>query len=177
MLMHSRKQNEASANQMGGRMWMEKMHQHRPLHAISRIVTWLLRRGVPASILGNPVFLLTVRGRKSGQPRSFPVDLYEYNGRSFLVATHGEGDWVRNLRAAGEGMVSRGRRRQAFTAVEMTPEAAGPMLKEALASRLALPHRGLVLRRTLRVQPDASVEEFTDAARRCPVFEVKYTNA
>jgi hypothetical protein len=36
----------------------------------------------------GPMVLLTVSGRKSGKPRTTPVDLFERNGRSFLVSTH-----------------------------------------------------------------------------------------
>jgi len=48
----------------------------------------------------GPMVLLTVRGRKSGQPRTTSVDLFKGNGRSFLVSTHRQEscNWVRNLR-------------------------------------------------------------------------------
>ena len=46
--------------------------------------------------------LLTVRGRKSGLPRTTPVNLIEYQGRRWLVAPYREVAWVRNVRAAGE---------------------------------------------------------------------------
>ena len=56
--------------------------------------------------------------------------------------------------------------------MELTPEAAGTVLKEVLEPRLASPVRGLVLRRTLDVAPDASLDDFIDEARRHPVFEL-----
>ena len=56
---------------------------------VNRLVTRLLRAGVPVRIFGNPVVLLTVPGRKTGQPRTTLVDLYERGGRRFLVSTHG----------------------------------------------------------------------------------------
>src|SRR5215217_1276067 len=104
-----------------------------------------------------------------------PCRPLERNGRRWLVATHGgaSSNWVRNLRAAGEGILTRGRRRQAVTAVELSPEAAGPVLKEVLGPRLASPVRGLVLRRTLDVAPDASLDAFIDEARRHPIFELR----
>src|SRR5215203_2304075 len=123
------------------------------------IIKRLLRAGVPM----GPMILLTVRSRTTGQPRTTPVDLLERNGRRWLVATHGGAGsaWVRNLRAAGEGILTRGRRRQAVTAVELSPEAAGRVLKEVLGPR-----------RTLDVAPDASVDDFIEEARRHPVFEL-----
>jgi len=65
-------------------------HGDRPSlsHRLFLAVTWafkgLLRLGIPM----GPMVLLTVRGRKSGQPRTTPVDLFEGNSRSFLVSTH-----------------------------------------------------------------------------------------
>lgn len=136
--------------------------------------TWIVKRLLSMGLPIGPMVLLTVRGRTTGQPRTTPVDLLERAGRRWLVATHGGGDsnWVRNLRASGEGILRLGRRRQAFSAVELTPEAAGPLLKEVLEPRLASPLRGFVLRRTLEVTSDASLDEFIRVARRHPVFEL-----
>lgn len=150
------------------------IHHFRLLHTANRILRVLLRAGVPINILGNPVYLLTVRGRKSGQPRMFAVDPYEHNDQHFLLASHGVGDWVRNLRAAGEGTLQRGRRQQTIKAVELSPEIAGAVLKQILRFRLDSPMRGFVLRRTLGITSDASLDEFIDVARRCPVFEISF---
>jgi len=167
---HHQESGETSGHQTRGMTGMAKIQRFLVL-VISRIIKLLLRANVPVTMLGNPIFLLTVRGRTTGQPRSFPVDLYEHNGRRFLVASHGQGDWVRNLRAAGEGILRRGRRNQPFTAEELTPVAAGLVLKEILASRLASPN-GFVLRRSLGVVADAALDDFINAAQRCPVFEL-----
>jgi deazaflavin-dependent oxidoreductase (nitroreductase family) len=123
--------------------------------------------------------LLTVRGRKSGEPRTTPVDLFERGGRSFLVSTHRQesSNWVRNLRAAGEGVITRGYTRRPITVSELPPETAGPVLKEVLGPRLALPLRGFVLRRTFSVPPDAPLADFVEAARSHPVFEIAPTRA
>ncbi|HXZ04210.1 MAG TPA: nitroreductase/quinone reductase family protein, partial [Ktedonobacteraceae bacterium] len=75
----------------------------------------LLRIGIRVTILG-PMMLLTVRGRKTGKLRTLPVDVYERDGRIFVIATHGEGNWVRNLRVTREGSLSLGRHHQAFSA-------------------------------------------------------------
>ena len=142
--------------------------------ALVLVGTWIIQRLLRAGVPIGPMILLTVRGRTTGQPRTTPVDLLKLNGRRWLVATHGgaSSNWVRNLRAAGEGILTRGRRRQAVTAVELSPEAAGSVLKEVLGPRLASPVRGLVLRRTLDVAPYASLDDFIEEARRHPVFEL-----
>jgi len=142
---------------------------------VNRIVMRLLRAGVPIRIFGNPVVLLTVPGRKTGQPRTTVVDLYEQGGRRFLVSTHG-GDsalWVHNLRAAGKGTLARGGSREQFSAVELSADVAGEVLKEVLGPRLASPLGGLALRQTVEIAPGASLPDFIKAARSHPVFELR----
>jgi deazaflavin-dependent oxidoreductase (nitroreductase family) len=58
----------------------------------------LLRLGLPM----GPNILMTVRGRKSGEPRSAPVAVVETEGRRFVIGAYGDVQWVRNLRAAEE---------------------------------------------------------------------------
>ena len=144
------------------------------------IISWgikiLLRIGVRMTIFG-PMMLLTVRGRKTGKPRTVPVDIHEHDGRRFLIATHGVGNWVYNLRATGEGMLSLGWSRQAFTAVELTPEAARPVIKEIMGPLLASQGvRGSALRQNIGVTADASLDDFINAARSHPVFELGYSD-
>ena len=143
-------------------------------HRLFLAVTWILKGLLRAGLPMGPMILLTVRGRKSGEPRTTPVDLFERNGRSFLVSTHRQesSNWVRNLRAAGKGVLTRGRSRRPITAVELPPETAGPVLKEVLGPRLASPLAGFVLRRTFSVPPDAPLADFIAAARSHPVFEI-----
>jgi deazaflavin-dependent oxidoreductase (nitroreductase family) len=143
-------------------------------HRLFLAITWILKRLLRAGLPMGPMVLLTVRGRKSGEPRTTPVDLFERNGRTFLVSTHRQesSNWVRNLRAAGEGALSRGRSRRLITVMELPPEAAGPVLKEVLGPRLVLPLRGFVLRRTFSVPPGAPLADFIAAARSHPVFEI-----
>ena len=115
---------------------------------VSRVIRLLLGLGIRL----GPMVLLTVRGRSSGTPRTSPVDLFERDGRYWLVATHdANASWVHNVRAAGEGTLSRGRRRCTFTASELSQPDAGTVFKEVLGSRIARPVAGLVLRQTLVV--------------------------
>jgi deazaflavin-dependent oxidoreductase (nitroreductase family) len=143
-----------------------------PMPVLTWGITMLLRLGVRMTIFG-PMMLLTVRGRKTGKPRTLPVDLHEYDGRRFLIATHGVGSWVYNLRAAGEGVLSLGWSRQAFTAQELTPEAGGPVIKDVLGPLFASQGaRGTALRQNFSLAADASLNDFIDAARSHPVFEL-----
>ncbi|HEV2656481.1 MAG TPA: nitroreductase/quinone reductase family protein, partial [Ktedonobacteraceae bacterium] len=64
----------------------------------------LLRIGIKIGTMS----LLTVRGRKSGQPHMVPVLLVEQGGERWLVAPYGVVQWVRNLRAARMATLTRG---------------------------------------------------------------------
>lgn len=68
--------------------------------------------------LGGPT--LIVRGRTTGRPVAALVPPFALDGVSYLVAGGGETHWVRNLRAAGQAELRRGRQRTAFRAIELT---------------------------------------------------------
>lgn len=93
------------------------------------LVAGLARLGV--SLWGS--CQLTVRGRKSGEPRSVPVNVVEHDGARYLVAPRGETDWVRNLRAAGVGELRLGARIEAFRARELPDADKPPVLRAYLA--------------------------------------------
>jgi deazaflavin-dependent oxidoreductase (nitroreductase family) len=142
------------------------------LAAISGAIRLLIRLGVRV----GPMMMLTVRGRKSQLPRSNPVDLFEQNGRYWLVATHSaDAAWVRNLRAAGQGGLALGRRRMNFNAVELPAEQAGAVLQAVIGPRLSRLLAGVVLRQTMGVAASAGLDEFVAAADRHPVFELTIT--
>jgi deazaflavin-dependent oxidoreductase (nitroreductase family) len=83
------------------------------------MVALLTKRGV--SLWGSRV--LEVRGRASGELRSTVVNVLEPgDGHTYLVAPRGHTQWVRNLRAAGQGTLRVGRRSQPFTAVELADD-------------------------------------------------------
>lgn len=73
-----------------------------------------------ASLSGVPV--LAVRGRSSGEWRTVPVNVLEHDGARYLVAPRGETDWVRNLRAAGQGELRRRGWRERIRATEVSDE-------------------------------------------------------
>ena len=82
------------------------------------------------SIWGSRV--LRVRGRKSGEWHSTPVNLLTLDGTQYLVAPRGLTQWVRNLRAAGSGELKLGRRVQPFRAVEVPDADKLPILRAYL---------------------------------------------
>lgn len=62
---------------------------------------------------------VTVAGRRTGRPMRVPVIPVELGGARYLVSTRGESDWVRNLRAAGGGELSRRGQIHRFAADEI----------------------------------------------------------
>jgi deazaflavin-dependent oxidoreductase (nitroreductase family) len=82
---------------------------------VNRIVRLMSR----LDIRFDPVVVLTVPGRKSGQPRSTPVTPLTVDGRHYVVAALKNGDWARNVRAAGQGRIARGRRTSTVTITEV----------------------------------------------------------
>ena len=65
-----------------------------------RLINWVIGVLLRLGVSPPHTYLLTVRGRKSGQPYSTPVTLVEEAGERWLVAPYGEVGWVRNARAA-----------------------------------------------------------------------------
>src|ERR1043165_9230355 len=79
------------------------------------VLKFLLAAGVPI----GPNGLITVRGRKSGLPRTTPVAIIEVSGRRWVWSPFGEVQWVRNLRAAGRATITVRRRKEAVRATEL----------------------------------------------------------
>ncbi len=84
-------------------------------NVFNRLVAALTRTGI--SFWGSRI--LEVRGRKTGAPRRTPVNLLTLDGIRYLVAPRGHTQWVRNLRAAGDGTLVLGRQREHFRADEI----------------------------------------------------------
>jgi deazaflavin-dependent oxidoreductase (nitroreductase family) len=107
-------------------------HYQRPgwftTNVFNRLVAGLTHLGV--SVYGSRV--LEVRGRKSGQWRQTPVNLLRVDGVEYLVSPRGQTQWVKNLRASGEGRLRVGRRVQEFAAVELGDEEKVPLLRAYL---------------------------------------------
>ncbi len=132
------------------------------------LTTPLLRAGVKLVGPGNyPMYLLTVRGRKSGQPRTVPIVLLEQNGKRYLAATYGSGDWVRNLRVAREAILTRGRCAETVTAREL-PQGEAALVLQAEIKRTPLAR--YMAARFYGVTADASLEACERAMLSHPVF-------
>jgi deazaflavin-dependent oxidoreductase (nitroreductase family) len=142
-------------------------HYQRPgwftANVFNRMVAGLTRLGV--SVYGSRV--LEVRGRTSGQWRQTPVNLLSYEGSEYLVAPRGHTQWVKNLRASGEGRLRVGRRVKAFSAVELSDDEKAPLLRAYLRKwkfEVGVFFGG--------VGPKSSEEELRQVAPDHPVFRL-----
>src|SRR5258707_2607457 len=97
-------------------------------HVFNPLVAFVPRRGL--SVRGSR--LLVVRGRKSGQIRTTPVNPLEIGGKRYLVAPRGETEWVRNLRAARGGELRLGRHREPIGVEDLPDDLKPPILREYL---------------------------------------------
>jgi deazaflavin-dependent oxidoreductase (nitroreductase family) len=128
------------------------------------LTTALLRAGVKLVGFGNyPMYLLTVRGRKSGQPRTVSIAIIERNGKRYLGAPFGVVDWVRNLRSAGEAILTRGRRSETVKARELPPSEAALVLRAEIKG-------GNPFGRYFGVSVESSPEEYERAVVSHPLF-------
>jgi deazaflavin-dependent oxidoreductase (nitroreductase family) len=126
-------------------------------------VAGLTKMGI--SVLGSRV--LSVRGRKSGEWRSVPVNLLTVDGKRYLVAPRGGTQWVRNLRTAGEGKLRVGRREETFRPTEL-PDEEKPALLRAYLKRWKF-EVGMFFE---GVDANASDEELLRIAPGYPIFRI-----
>ncbi len=133
-------------------------------NVFNRLLNGLM--GLGLSVWGSRV--LEVRGRTSGEPRRTPVNLLTVDGARYLVAPRGETQWVRNLRAAGEGRLLLGRRGETFAAAELTDAAEkAPILRAYLKRWKA--EVGVFFD---GVGPDSGEEQLRAEAAKHPVFRL-----
>jgi deazaflavin-dependent oxidoreductase (nitroreductase family) len=140
--------------------------------SIVPVLNPLVRRLLGAGLPFGPNVNLTVRGRASGRLHTFPVAIIRLGERRFVQSPFGEVQWVRNLRAHGEAAVAKGRGREVVRAVELAPEAGGPILQAALAPYLRSRLMARVATRFFDVRRDSPPEAFVEEARRHPMFEL-----
>lgn len=120
----------------------------------------------------GPVHLLTVHGRASGVMRTNPVSPLTLNGQRYLVAGVERADWVANVRAAGRGVLARGKREEPVALVELPVAERGAILREfprLVPGGVAFFQGLYALPKDRTALPDA----FAALADRCPVFRVE----
>ena len=111
------------------------------------------------------IYLLEVRGRKSGKLYSTAINLRELHGKQYLVAPRERTQWVRNAEAAGEVTLKRGARYK-FRLRALEESEKPEVLKANLSN-----YKGAV-QRFFPVTPDAPLEEFAKIAAEYPAFDL-----
>ena len=130
--------------------------------AFNRFFGWLVGLG----LLGDPFYVLEVRGRKSGRVYSTPVDLLLHRDRRFLVAPRGYTQWARNAKASGAVTLKRRRIADRYTLREVGDLEKAEILKaylDAFRSRV---------QRFFPVPAGSPVESFAPLASQYPAFEL-----
>jgi deazaflavin-dependent oxidoreductase (nitroreductase family) len=122
---------------------------------------------------GESPVVLTVPGRKSGAPRSTPVTPMTVNGKRYVVGGFPGADWVRNVRAAGEVTLSRGRKHEHLRMVELSADEARPLLR-AWPSEVPT---GVGFMKRSGLIREGRPEEFEALAGICPVFRFEELNS
>jgi deazaflavin-dependent oxidoreductase (nitroreductase family) len=112
------------------------------------------------------IYLLQVRGRKSGKLFSTPVDLLELQGKRYLVAPRGRTQWVRNAEAAGEITLKKGSTRKNY---RLRPIAAG---ERAEILKAYLDSFKREVQQYFPVAAGSPAESFVAIAESYPCFEL-----
>ena len=133
-------------------------------HVFNPLVAGLHRLGL--SVQGSQT--LGVRGRKSGEMRTNPVNPFELEGRTYLLAPRGTTQWVRNLRVAGEGELRSGRKVRRFHATEVPDAEKLPLL------RLYMEKWAWEVKGFLGIDADAPDEELRRIAPDHPAFVLSF---
>jgi deazaflavin-dependent oxidoreductase (nitroreductase family) len=134
------------------------------LGGVNVVVKWLQRLGLSIGTM----HVLSVPGRASGAMRSTPVSPLTVDGHRYVVAGLENADWVRNVRAAGWGILRRGRRQERVSLVELPQSERADVLREF--PRL-VPGGVFFFQRLYGVTADP--DAFAGLAPLCPVFRVE----
>jgi len=140
------------------------LEPNRPARIFNASVGQLTKLGI--SVYGSRV--LAVRGRKSGEWRTTPVNPLTIDGQRYLISPRGNTQWVRNMRVAGGGELRIGRRVEKFTATELPVEERPAVLRAYLKKwkfEVGMFFQG--------VGPDATEEKMLAIAPDHPVFRIR----
>jgi deazaflavin-dependent oxidoreductase (nitroreductase family) len=112
------------------------------------------------------IYVLEVRGRKSGKLFSTPVDLLDLNSKRYLVAPRGRTQWVRNAEAAGGITLKKGSKRQKYGLRPLSDVEKLSVLKAYLDSFKK------EVQRYFPIPAGSPPEAFAEVASSYPAFEL-----
>lgn len=120
-------------------------------------------------IVFGPLQILTVTGRKSGEPRTTPIAVQQIDGSKYVWQAYPRAAWVANVRAADTVTLTRGRHSRAAKFIEIPLSERGPILLK-LAQQMAKTHRNRLV--VTGLAPDNSPEAIAAAAEHIAVFRI-----
>ena len=138
------------------------------LKPMNRLIVALQRWGLAVGTMR----VLSVPGRNSGRMQTTPVSPLVVDGRRYVVGGSAQADWVKNARAAGWGILARGRKEERVRLVELPLEERAPVLRE-------FPRKvpgGIAFFRSMYELPkekEALPEAFATLTSRCAVFRLE----
>ncbi|VEG51649.1 deazaflavin-dependent nitroreductase family protein [Mycolicibacterium aurum] len=132
------------------------------LKPMNKVLMAAMRTG----LMKDGPMVLTVTGRKSGQPRSTPITPFEVDGRRYVVGGFPGADWVRNAQANPDAVIVRGKVREPVRMVELPPEQARPLLRQFPV----LVPTGVSFMKNAGLVTGPNPDEFEALAGRCSVF-------
>jgi deazaflavin-dependent oxidoreductase (nitroreductase family) len=135
------------------------------LKPMNKVFMLMLRLGLPISGKEGPL-VLTVPGRKSGQPRSTPITPMYVDGTRYVVAGFPGADWERNARAAATATLTAGRTSETVRMVELSADEARPLLRQFPT----LVPTGVSFMKRSGLVTEGTPDEFEALAGRCAVF-------
>jgi deazaflavin-dependent oxidoreductase (nitroreductase family) len=144
----------------------QQLQPPRGISVFNAIARPLLAAGLPMGFNG----LLTVPGRKTGQPRTTPVAIIEVDGRRWIWCPWGERHWVRNLRAAGRATIEVRRQTEPVTARELDPAERLVFFRDVLGPLARSMRGGMWFIRTF---DGVDLDDPAAAAANRPVFELR----
>jgi deazaflavin-dependent oxidoreductase (nitroreductase family) len=125
----------------------------------------MLAAGLPV----GPNVLITVPGRKTGEPRTAGVAIIEVSGRRWIWAPWGEVNWVRNLRAAGRATLTKRGRKEEVRATELDHAERVRFFRDVLAPYARSLPGGMTF---VRILDQTDLRDPVEAAQDRRVFEL-----
>ena len=133
-------------------------------HIFNPLIALATKLGI--SMRGSRV--LSVRGRKSGDWRSTPVNPLTLGNARDLVAPRGDTQWVRNIRVSGEGVLKLGRKSETIRVVEVADSEKLPILRAYLKIWASETKRFFGV-----ANANVPAEELTRIAPNHPIFRIQ----
>src|SRR5437879_6250975 len=146
-------------------MTQKAENYRRIVNSFNKVITGLHRMGIAF----GPMQLLTVAGRRTGQPRTFPIAVLSLTGGRYIMQAYPKAAWVANVRAADAVTLTRGRRSTTARLVEVPVEARRPLLHEVVASSPPSVGKRLV---TTGLADAPTPEAAAASAERIAVFRI-----